>query len=57
LINLKNISSPEPLAGMPDIWHGTSLGQGVSILFKWSVWDQKCPKGTKYDIGLYSKNL
>jgi len=31
-----------------DIWHGTSLVQGDSRLFKWSPWGHKWPraKGT-----------
>jgi len=31
-----------------DIWHGTSLGQGDSSLFKLSTWGHKWPrpKGT-----------
>jgi len=33
LINLQK-SSDEPPAEYIDIWHGTSLGQGDSILFK-----------------------
>jgi len=34
ILNLKESSSHEPLAGCIDIWHGTSLGQGDSSLFK-----------------------
>jgi len=31
-----------------DVWHGISLGQGNSSVFKWSPWGHKClrPKGT-----------
>jgi len=42
-----------------NIWHGTSLGQGNSTVFKWSPWGHKwpCPDRTDFYIGLYSKTL